>query len=119
MTTALPTKRHKWTKDELAHLNRSASHAKNKSEVFKKIADEMGVSWTSVRSTYFNHNKPGKPKAKAATKKAPIFTKPKAIPATSFSHLTEDELHGLIKQVKSEIDRRAQTIKDLQALYSR
>ncbi len=115
MTTT--TKRHHWTKQELMHLKRTVNHSKNRTEAFKKIADEMDLKWESVRSTYTNHFKT-KPAAKKATDRTPSFKKTEAKPATTFSKLSDSELSNTANALRDEIERRAKIISDLQALYS-
>lgn len=122
MTTETP-KRHRWTKEELAHLNRSASHAKNKTDVFRKIGEEMGMDWKTVRSTYFNHNRPKLKSGKVASS-APrtsiARTKPVAAPSQSTISLvdmSERDLVELSQAIKAETQRRAGLLSELQDIW--
>lgn len=116
MTATLPkpaSKRHAWTKDELAHLNRSVSHAKNKSAAFKKVADEMGLKKSTVAAQYYNlHTKPKAAPAKvvaAMKKQSPVQVgRP-----FDFTSCSERELIELRQAITFEVNRRIESLNEL------
>lgn len=116
MTTEAPIKRHSWTKDELAHLNRTVSHSKNKSDAFKKIADEMGLTPQAVQGTYYNHRQ--KPKAATAQPKAPSFRKSVARTyPIDFTSLSEIELIELSQAINMEVKERMSRLAKLESAF--
>lgn len=128
MTTEAPTKRHRWTKAELAHLNRSVSHAKNKAAAFQKIADEMGLTKTAVAGTYYNHQKDSAKGKKARKTLSEAVPAPKQQPSKAsspvqmgrpfdFAPYSERELFELQQAVTFEVNRRIEMLRELEQMF--
>lgn len=99
----MPT-RHRWTKDELTHLNRVVGSSPNKTAAFKKVAEEMDLEWTTVRSTYNNHHRKA--------------DKPKVEQTSIFKDVNDEDLIHFAKDIHAEVDRRRQLIESLKELYA-
>ena len=120
MTTTAP-KRHRWTKDELAHLNRVVGHAKNKTEAFKKIGEEMDMPWQRVRSTYNNHHKAssnGRMPAKRSPR-TPSFKSSTRSSMIDFTSYSDEQLGQLAGDIRNEVERRTKALQQVQAIWSR
>lgn len=113
--------RHRWTKDELKHLNATASHAKNKGAAFEKIAEEMGLTKSAVAQTYYAHKRSKKKIGEAvpATSKAP---KQAVMPAQvgrpfDFTQFSEAELMEMAQGIKAEVSSRRDRLASLIELF--
>lgn len=104
--------RHRWTKDELAHLNRTVSHSKNKQEAFKKIAQEMGLSPQAVQGTYYNHKRAPQAKTGRVGRPAKASFQPAraTTPTIDVSSLSESELFAMAEAIKNEVSSRAELL---------
>lgn len=132
--TETKTRRHIWTKAEIAHLNRSVSNAKKKIDAFDKIASEMGLTKQQVAATYYNH------RPKTATTKTPIAKKAikksikQAMPVGGsqgaawydmfqqgrpydFQRLSEKELLELSEGLRAEVARRSELLLEINSFY--
>lgn len=122
MTTETPKRsRHNWTKEELAHLNRTVGHSKSKGAAFQKVADEMGLTKSAVAGTYYNHRNGSKaPKAAMAPRSAP---KPTSSPVQigrpfDFTSYSDRELIELQQAIQDEANRRIESINELKGAFS-
>lgn len=112
------SKRHRWTKDELAKLQRTVSQAKHKGKAFEKIASEMSLSKTAVAGTYYNYMKK---RQSGAVKRAGVSVsvgRPVEVGRPfDFSSYSERELFELSQSINAEVSRRMSALRELGQMF--
>lgn len=130
MTTDAPTRsRHIWTKEELAHLNRSVAHSKTKSAAFKRIAEEMGMNPKSVAQIYYSHHRSPKKSAdtgSAGASKVNVKQEQKQWTDPiqqgrpfDFTSYSERELSELSQALNFEVNRRIEALRELESFFAK